>query len=284
VIGWHTCFERTIDREVLALLLERGARHHVFSAIAAGDLEALQQLVEDHPDALARRMSRFEGGQTALHYVIAPPDGLVGGGFRTGAHYQTLDLLLELGAEIDAEDDKGRTPMTVAMLQGDREAMRRLQAAGARVPPARGADDVQLAVLAATVRRIDPMFRVADVRATIAWYCAIGFTLAGQHELDTPAAWAGLSLGDCFLMVVPGGTSAPREVSFWLRTQRIDELYRVLKQRQLDRAAAVLAGIDPGVPEARFAADLHDAFYGEREFTIVDLNGYQLTFAQTIAR
>jgi ankyrin repeat protein len=255
----------------------------VFSAIATGDLEAIQRLVEDNPDALARRMSRFEGGLSALHYVVAPPDGLIGGGFRTGAHYAALDLLLELGADVEARDDKGRTPMAIAMLQGDRDAMRRLQAAGAQVPAAHGGG-AQLSALAGNVRRIDPAIRVADMRATIAWYCAIGFTLTGQHALDTPAAWAGLSLGDCFLMLVPGGTPAgAREISFWLRTDRVDELYRALKQRQLDRASAVLAGAEPAEPEARVVHDLHDAFYGEREFTIVDLNGYHLTFAQAIS-
>ena len=38
----------------------------------------------------------------------------------------------------------------------------------------------------------------------------------------------------------------------------------------------------PAIPEARFKEDLHDTFYGLREFTIVDLNGYELTFAQAL--
>src|SRR5688572_12387269 len=136
VIGWATCFGATIPKDVLALLLERGARHHVFSAIASQDADAIQRLVEEKPDALSRRMSRFEGGQSAVHYVIAPPDGLLGGGFRTGSHYPILDLLIELGADIEAEDDKGRTPLAIAMLRGDEQAMRRLKTAGAREPKA----------------------------------------------------------------------------------------------------------------------------------------------------
>jgi hypothetical protein len=55
-------------------------------------------------------------------------------------------------------------------------------------------------------------------------------------------------------------------------------------RRQLERASAVLAGAAPAIPEARFTADLHDTLYGEREFTIVDLNGYELNFAQTLKR
>jgi hypothetical protein len=68
----------------------------------------------------------------------------------------------------------------------------------------------------------------------------------------------------------------------WIRTERVDELYRALNQRQLDRASAVLAGSLPAFPEARFKQGLHDTFYGEREFTIVDPNGYELTFCRSI--
>ncbi len=133
VIGWATVFAEA-RRDVVNLLVERGARHHVFSAIALGDLDLLQRIVEDDPDAITRRLSRFEQEQTVLHYVIAPPDGLVGGLFRTGDHYRTLELLIDFGADLEAEDAKGRTPLAVAMLRGDEGAMRRLHAAGAREP------------------------------------------------------------------------------------------------------------------------------------------------------
>ena len=73
-----------------------------------------------------------------------------------------------------------------------------------------------------------------------------------------------------------------RPVSLWFMTDRIDDLYEAMKQRQLKRAAAVLAGAATGIPEARFTSDLHDTFYGQREFSIADLNGYELNFAQPI--
>jgi ankyrin repeat protein/catechol 2,3-dioxygenase-like lactoylglutathione lyase family enzyme len=285
VIGWATCFGPTIPKDILALLLERGARHHIFSAIAVQDPEVIQRLVEENPNALSRRLSRFENAQSALHYVIAPPDGLLGGGFRTGAHYAILDLLIELGAELEAEDDKGRTPLGVAMLKGDEEAMRRLQAAGARVPTTLGPSSANAGVsaLAASVKRVDAMIRVPNVRATVDWYRAIGFEQEGQHEIDSDAAWAGLSFGGAYVMLVPSGTkSTEREVSFWFRTDRVDDLYHLFKRRQMERASAVLAGAEPEIAEARFKADLHDTFYGEREFTIVDLNGYELNFAQPV--
>ena len=285
VIGWATCFGPTVPRDVLALLLERGARHHIFSAIAVQDAELIERLVEENPAALARRLSHFETGQTALHYVIAPPDGLLGGGFRTGAHYAILDRLIDLGADLEAEDDRGRTPLAVAMLRGDEDAMRRLKAAGAKVPKPTGEDgfESRMSALAASVKRVEPMMRVPNVRAAVEWYRSIGFELEGQHEIDSDSAWAGMSLGGCYLMLVPSGKqTATPEVSFWLRTDRVDDLYALLQQRQLDRSRARLAGASPANPEVRFKADLHDTFYGLREFTIVDPNGYELTFAQEL--
>jgi ankyrin repeat protein len=283
VIGWATCFGPTIPRDVLDLLLERGARHHIFSTIACNDLDAIKRVVAADPAALSRRLSRTENRQTALHYVIAPPDGLLGGGFRTGSHYAMLDLLIELGADLDAVDDKGRTPLSLAMLRGDEQAMRRLKAAGATEPkqPAGGDFVTRISALASSITRANPMIRVPNVRETVEWYRAIGFELEGAHEIDTEAAWAGMAFGGAYLMFVPRGTrNADREVSLWFMTDRIDDLYDALKRRQLERASAVLSGAGPQIPEARFTSDIHDTFYGQREFSIVDINGYELNFAQ----
>jgi hypothetical protein len=65
-------------------------------------------------------------------------------------------------------------------------------------------------------------------------------------------------------------------------TDRIDDLYRAFRQRQLEHANAVLAGTTPETPEMKFTSDIHDTFYGQREFSIVDLNGYDLNFAQPL--
>ncbi len=129
VIGWGTLYHEPSEDpnrlnasrlDAISLLLERGARHHIFSAICVGDLHLIQRLVEENPAALDRRMSRFEHGQTSLHFAIGRK------------RYDILDLLIELGADLEAEDAHGRTAMAVAMLHGDREAMTRLHAAGAR--------------------------------------------------------------------------------------------------------------------------------------------------------
>ncbi len=185
VIGWAM---REGNEAVIQLLLERGARHHIFSAMALGDRDLVRRLVAENPDCLLRRRSRFESGQTPLHAAFAPPDGV---GFLAGkADYAMLSLLIELGADLEAADDKGRTPLAVAMLRGDREAMRILKAAGAVEPPATPSADAatQLAAAAASVKKGDPMFSVPDMRATVGWYEAAGFTVArslrGRRRAD----------------------------------------------------------------------------------------------------
>lgn len=86
VIGWATYFRDPGDNpeDVLPLLLERGARHHIFSAMIVGDPQLIQQLVEENPEALDRRMSPFENGQTPLHFAI------------NRKRYDLLTLLIEL--------------------------------------------------------------------------------------------------------------------------------------------------------------------------------------------
>lgn len=285
VIGWATCFGPTIPQDVLGLLLERGARHHIFSAIATQDYDAIRKVVEHNPAALSRRLSRTENRQTALHYVIAPPDGLLGGGFRNGEHYAMLDLLIQLGADLEATDDKGRTPLAVAMLRGDEEGMKRLKAAGAKVPKQVEGPSFEQRIreVSKNVKKADAMISVPNVRAAVDWYKSIGFQLEGEQDIDTNSAWAGLSFGGWFLMLIPGGTAGKRQaVSFWLRTDGVDDLYQVLKKRQMERSEAMLRDEKSEIPETRFIQDLHNAFYGEREFAIVDLNGYELHFVQAI--
>src|SRR4029079_736327 len=74
-IGWATVFHRDGEEpgsrpEVAQLLADRGARHHIFSAMSLGDRKLIQSVVEREPKALERRMSRFEQGLTPLHVAI----------------------------------------------------------------------------------------------------------------------------------------------------------------------------------------------------------------------
>ena len=290
-IGWATCFDRA-HREIVDLLVAHGARHHVFSAIALNDPSLVRRVVEEDPGALRRRLSRHEQDQTALHYVIAPADGLVGGRFRTGPHYRTLELLIELGAEVEARDAKGRTPLAVALLRSDEEAARILHAAGARPPdPGRaGASDPGAAgepistQLAGSMGPASPMFAVRDLEATIAWYRALGFEIGTSHGDAGSYDWVSLRFGGVEIMLVPAGDRKPvyDGASVWIRTSRLDDLYGRLRHRRLERGRAALASGAPEGPDVGFKTDLYTAFYGQREFSVVDPNGIELCFYQPL--
>ena len=277
VIGWAA---RTGNEAVIDLLLARGARHHVFSAMALGDRQLVEKLAEENPDALSRRRSRFENGQTPVHAAFAPPDGL---GWLSGKpDYAMLELLIELGADVDATDDKGRTPLAVAMLRGDQEAARILRAAGAEEPqrPDSAREPSELATLARSVKRSTPMFSVVDMRATVRWYEAIGFTVEDRYEDGGELMFARLCFGNGEFTLSPGATGEPRHVSLWFFTDRIQELYALLKERQLRVAQAVSSGGSSDEPAVRFEEDLYEPFYGGRQFGILDNNGLSLVFWQ----
>jgi ankyrin repeat protein/catechol 2,3-dioxygenase-like lactoylglutathione lyase family enzyme len=276
VIGWAA---RKDNRRVIDLLIERGARHHIFSAMALSDRGLVERLVEEDPDCLTHRRSPFESGHTPVHAAFAPPDGL---GFLAGeADYPMMQLLIELGADLEAKDDKGRTPLDVAILRGDREAARLLTAAGAapRQPQPVADGSEQLASLAGSVKKSDPMFRVPDMRATVRWYQALGFKLLDDYEDGGELVFARLSFGACEFSLSPGAASGPRDVSLWFYTDRVEQLYQRLKERQL-RAATGDGSDRDGAADVPFEEDLYVPFYGGRQFGIRDPNGLSLVFWQ----
>ena len=284
VIGWATVFHSPGEtwREVVSLLIERGAQHHIFSAIATGDLNVIRDVVARDPRSLERRGSAFEEGRTALHFAMSLN------------RYDILDLLIELGADLEAKDNNGQTALAVAMLRGDREAIRRLHAAGAREPAGwelqrtpRGKRAgsaatfaVDMARLADTVAKGVPMVRVPDVARTLGWYTSIGFKELARFEDEGVMNWAMMSFGRAELMLTLGGKDGTHDVSFWFYTSDIEGLYRLVKSRQMEAAKAAIAGDsaeDEGIP---LVQDIHDPPYGGREFGIRDVNGYVLNFLQ----
>ena len=273
VIGWAT-FQNPRDPtqviDVTPILLERGARHHIFSAISVGDLNLVRQVVKDDPRALDRRMSQFEQGMTPLHHAMSRH------------RYDIVDLLIELGADVEATDLSGQSPMAVAMLRGDLEAMRRLHAAGAKeaaaIPPANFTED--MGKLAASVRKGIPMINVPDVAETLDWYVSIGFKELGRYGEDGKINWGMLSFGGAELMLSVNGTRGRHDVGLWFYTDRVDELYQLLKARQLDAARAALSGRPGHHQLIEFEEDIYNPFYGGRQFSIRDLNGYSVLFYQ----
>lgn len=260
VIGWATVFsEPGVDpRATVSLLLERGARHHIFSAIALEDPDLVRQVAADTPHALDRRLSRFEQGQTPLHFAISRK------------RHDILDLLIALGADLEAVDASGLTALAVAMGCGDEEAGRRLRAAGATPPPRIDPEAfvAGMAALAGATRKIVPSLNVPDIAATLHWYTSIGFTELGRFEDGGVVNWGMLSFGTAEIMLGMQGSAGRQDVSLWFYTDKVDDLYRLLKSRQLT---------DPGAAIV-FEEELYDPFYGGRQFSIRDPNGYAVIF------
>jgi ankyrin repeat protein/uncharacterized glyoxalase superfamily protein PhnB len=270
-IGWATFFHKPDEApgdspQVAALLVERGARHHIFSAMSIGDLNLIRSLVRQDPKVLERRMSRFEQGLTPLHFAI------------NRKRYDILDLLIELGADHEAKDLNGNTALVAAMLRGDREAAKRLRAAGAKEParmrPA--AVRTRMNKLSRSVKQCRPMIFVPDVAAALDWYVSVGFKEIARFSDDDIVNFGIVALGQAEIMLNMHGKRGEHDVSLWLSTDKIDDLYSVLKARQIEAAAEGLAdGID-------FIQHITDTFYGARQFGIRDLNGYSLYFIQPL--
>ena len=107
VIGWATCFSR-FHREVAEYLLAHGARHTIFSAVAMGATDAIRDIVARQPDQLNRRMDRTNHRRRPLHLAIIKQQPA------------SLETLLELGADTEAVDAAGLTPLDQAALSGER--------------------------------------------------------------------------------------------------------------------------------------------------------------------
>lgn len=115
VIGWASVWDGCDDaahRDVVDFLISRGARHHVFSAIALDLGDEVRRLVADDPSVLHQRMSRFENGQTPLQFAVRRNRPAM------------IALLLELGADPFVLDADGQSTATyAASIEVDRAVM-----------------------------------------------------------------------------------------------------------------------------------------------------------------
>ena len=115
VIGWASVWDGCDDaahREVADFLVSRGARHHIFSAIAHDLADEVRRIVRDDPASLERRMSRNENHRTPLQFAVLRNRPAMAA------------LLLELGADPFAVDDGGQTVAVYANVKdADRPAM-----------------------------------------------------------------------------------------------------------------------------------------------------------------
>ena len=95
VIGWATCWDEADDdahRAVARFLISRGARHHIFSAIALNLGDEVRRIVSADAAVLRRQMSHNENHQLPLHFAVRMN------------RPEMVELLLELGADPTIRD------------------------------------------------------------------------------------------------------------------------------------------------------------------------------------
>jgi ankyrin repeat protein len=98
VIGWASCWDGCNDaahRAVVEFLISRGARHHIFSAVAMDLADEVRRIVAADPAALNQRQSRNENHQTPLQFAVRMNRPAM------------VQLLVDLGADPLAVDGSG---------------------------------------------------------------------------------------------------------------------------------------------------------------------------------
>jgi cytohesin len=119
-LGWATTF-RHYHEAVARLLLSRGARHTIFTAIAVDDAPWVRTAIAHDRSLLTRPMSRNEHHRLPLHLAVVKN------------RLTMVDLLIELGADVHARDTSGTTPLGYATAATDQQIVHALRAAGAEL-------------------------------------------------------------------------------------------------------------------------------------------------------
>jgi ankyrin repeat protein len=119
-LGWAVCFDYAMHVDVARYLLAHGARHTVHSAVAMGDADAIRALADAGAD-LNQRMDGTNKRRTPLHLAAVKKQPAAAA------------ALIDLGADMNATDAVGLTPLDQASLDGQDEMTRLLLDRGARI-------------------------------------------------------------------------------------------------------------------------------------------------------
>lgn len=251
VIGWATCWDGPEERRraVADFLVGRGARHHVFSAVALGLADEVRRIVAEDPGALGRRMSRNEQHQQPLHFAVRKELP------------EMVRLLVELGADPLGVDGAGLPVAAYASSPGiDGPVMERIRAMTAAEldSAARGQRPAQLTG--------------PDLLAALALE---DWDLAGRLLRESPGLAE--ASGALHLMAKRNGVAAVR----WLLRQGMDPagrwshwdaevtaLHLAAAQGHVEAARALLeGGSDPRIRDGKHGGDARDwaRFFGREE-------------------
>ena len=122
VIGWATGWDGCDDathRAITNFLVSRGARHHIYSAMAINDTDEVRRVVAADPAQLERPQSHNEDFRLPLHFAVHKK-------LRN-----MIPLLLELGADPMATDASGNTaPAHATEPQIDHEVLEAMRRRG----------------------------------------------------------------------------------------------------------------------------------------------------------
>lgn len=160
VLGWATCFN-AVRQDVADHLLAHGARLNLWTAIALDRAETVRAMIAAEPSLLTARMTRNQHRRLPLHHAAARNRPAM------------VRLLLDLGADPNAHDATGATPLTTAAQEGsDAGIIDMLMAAGA-TPDFLTALNLERYDLAEALLRDDPTRIGPDGRDTIALHLAV---------------------------------------------------------------------------------------------------------------
>jgi uncharacterized glyoxalase superfamily protein PhnB len=124
------------------------------------------------------------------------------------------------------------------------------------------------------LKKLTPNIMVEDVNRAVDWYREVlGFEVAATVPQEGPLDWAMLTHDEVVLM-------------FQARASLTDE-YPVFQGREVGGALTfytdvenVQAWYDRLKGQVRIVTEMHDTFYGSREFAFQDCNGYVFTFSE----
>jgi ankyrin repeat protein len=119
-VGWAVCFDYATHVDVARYLLAHGATYTLMTAVALGEPQAIRETVRAGEN-LDQRMDKTNRHRTAAHLAIIKKQPA------------SLATLIELGADLNAEDATGSTALDVAALNAETDMANALIAAGARI-------------------------------------------------------------------------------------------------------------------------------------------------------